>query len=283
MADLQKTLDEIRDLPTLPDVVAKVNQLVSDPNTSAADINDVISKDPSLSARILKLVNSPFYGFPRRITTITYAVVILGFTAVRNLALSAFVFDAFKGRKEKNLFDLKAFWTHSITTAMAARFIARKVDGEEEEDAFMGGLLHDIGKTVMNQYLRDDLDKVVQTVASEDTLFLDAERAVLDYDHIELGALLLERWNLPPRLVEIVRYHRAVADASPESRKATAVVHLAKILVRALCIGNAGDRRIPCLQPAAWEALGLTWDEVDHLMSQIRAESDRARDFFQLG
>lgn len=282
MTDVKKVINDISDLPTLPDVVAKLNRMISDPRTSAADINDVISRDLALSAKILKLVNSPYYGFSRRITTITYAVVILGFNTVRNLALSAFIFDAF--RKRGQLFDVKEFWRHSIATAFAAAAVARVVDEEQEENAFMAGLLHGIGKVVMNQYLPDDMQKVMQFAKREETRFAEAEEQVLDYSHAELGGLLLERWNLPETIVETVLYHEHPGDyeTSGEAASLCRIVHFGNILVCSLCFGSSGDERVPRLDHGVWERLGLSWEQVDTLMGDLTGEIDRADEFFSM-
>jgi putative nucleotidyltransferase with HDIG domain len=291
MESVQSLVDTVGELPTLPDVVAKVNGLVQDPATSAADINGVISVDVSLSARILKIVNSPYYGFHRRITTITYAVVILGFNAVRNLALSAFVFDVFR-RSGRSPLDLPRFWQHSIGSAVAAaatgRLVARQtgreVDPKIGEDAFMCGLLHDIGKVLMSQYLKDDLAKVMAEVERADCLFLEAEAETLPYTHAGAGAALLEHWELPEAICAAVRAHHAPAEGEVPGRERllAAITHVSDILARALLIGSGGDRRMPKLLDAYRNELGLSWDEVGSLMDQVQAEMKRAAVFFSL-
>ncbi len=280
MPDLQDLITTISDLPTLPDVVARVNQMVNDPDASAADINDVISQDISLSAKILKLVNSPFYGFPRRITTITYAVVILGFNTVRNLALSAFIFDAFK-KKGAREFDLRGFWRHSVCTAIASQATAARTGLWQEEDAFMGGLLHGVGKVVMNQHMADDVKRIMEHVRKEDCLFCEAEAALLDYTHNEVGALLLDRWNLPDAIIEATRHHHTPSKAA-EAAPLCALVHFADILSRSLCAGFPGDWKIPRLAPEVWGQLALSWDDVGALMDQVGQEYNRAGAFFEL-
>ncbi|MBN2711752.1 MAG: HDOD domain-containing protein [Planctomycetes bacterium] len=280
MSDVKALVNDISDLPTLPDVVAKLNRMITDPSTSAGDINDVISRDVSLSAKILKLVNSPYYGFARRITTITYAVVILGFNTVRNLALSAFIFDAFKNRS-KSGFNLKDFWRHSIGTAIASSAVAKNVEGVSDEDAFMAGLLHGVGLVVMNQHLNEDLEKVISVVKQKDCLFLEAEHEVLGYDHCEVGGLLLEKWNLPEFIVDSVRFYSDPSKAVV-APKLAAAVHVGNLLVRSLSIGSAGDKKVPCLDEQAWQALGLDWDAADRLMMQIVGEIKNADEFFAM-
>ncbi len=279
MADLRRTIDNISNLPTLPDVVMKINQLVRDPNTSAADINEVISRDMSFSAKILKLVNSPFYGFPRRITSITHAVVILGFNAIRNLALSAFMFEAFD--KRTKVFDLHAFWRHSICTGIAAQVIARRARFEAIDDSFMAGLLHDIGKAVMNQFMPDEFEQVIKYVKKQDCLFLEAENHLLDFTHGDVGGLLMEKWNLPLAMVEVVQHHHTPSESELE-QPICPIVHLADIFVRALCLGFGGDSRIPRIDASAYERLGFSDEDIDPLADQILTEIRRAGAFFEL-
>jgi len=270
----------ISDLPTLPDVVTKLNQVILSPDTSAGDINNIITQDISLSAKILKLVNSPFYGFLRRITTITYAVVILGFNTVRNLALSAFVFDSFKKKGTRD-FDLKGFWRHCIGTAICAQAIARKSKTWQVEESFMAGLLYEVGKVVMNQHLTEDLTRVMQKVKADDCLFSDAENELLEYDHNQLGGLLLDRWNLPPAMVETARLYHTPSQAET-APALCAIVHFADIMSRALCMGFSGDSKIPRLDQTAFGLLKLSWDDVPVLMDQAVDEYNSAGAFFDL-
>ncbi len=279
MTDADKLLDSITDIPTLPDVVARINQLVRDPNTSAADINDVISRDMALSAKVLKLVNSPFYGFPRRITSITYAVVILGFRTIRNLAMSVFMMDLFKKGCEG--FDAKAFWRYCIGAAVASQTVAKHVEFPHGEDAFMGGLLHDVGLVIMSQYVTDDFAKVLEKRDQLDCLLLEAEEHALDYDHTQLGGKLMERWNLPPHLVEIVRHYPDPARADADNMLVS-IVHLGAIFTRALCFGNAGDNRLFAIDEHAWKQSGLTEPKLAEVLDDIGGEMNRAGEFFEM-
>jgi HD-like signal output (HDOD) protein len=145
----------------------------------------------------------------------------------------------------------------------------------------MAGLLHDIGKIVMNQFMHDDFIKVMDKVNADDCLFRDAEKAVLDFDHSELGALLLERWNLPHKLVDAVRYCYRPSEAE-ENLELAAVTHFGHVLSRSLCVGSAGDARVTPLDQAAFERLGIPWDRVDMLMGKITAELANADEFLVL-
>ena len=280
MPELEKVIGRIDSLPTLPTVVARINQLIDDPTASAGDINEVISHDLALSAKILKLVNSAFYGFPRRISSMTHAVVILGFNTVRNIALSAFIFDAFDTRELA--FGHRGFWLHSVGTGVASEVIAARAGMSSVDDAFVGGLLHDVGKVIMHQHLADDLGRVIERAARDGISFVEAERGELDYSHADLGALLMENWKLPVGLVSSLRYHHRPEEAGEQGGKAAAVVHLGDYFCRALLIGSGGDARMPPLVEGAWTGLGLTEADLPEILSEIGTEMSKATAFIEL-
>jgi len=277
--DPTKIINRVSDLPTLPSVVARVNEMVGDPSVSAGNINDVISKDVALSSRILKLVNSAFYGFPRRIASVTHAIVILGFNSVRNVTLSASVFEAFEAKDLP--FGYRDFWVHSIGVAVATNVIARQKRLADVEDAFMCGLLHDIGKVVLHQFARDDFARALNYAQDKDCLLFDAEVEVLGASHAHIGGLLTDRWRLPPKIVDVIRFHHSPMEAA-EARELTATVHIADAFARALMIGSGGDRKIPKADPAAWSLLGLDKEGPGQLMRQVASEMHTADAFVDM-
>ncbi|MHC4873470.1 MAG: HDOD domain-containing protein [Planctomycetota bacterium] len=282
MKDPDALIAEISELPTLPDVVAKVNELVNSSSASAGDINDVISRDISLSSKVLKMVNSSFYGFPRRITSITHAVVILGFNTVRNLALSAFVFSAFKDNKSLK-FDYRQFWLHSIGVGITANGIAQNLglSQTEKEDSFMAGLLHDVGKVVMCEFLADKAKLVIDKVKEKDCLFYEAEKELLDFNHASLGGSLLEKWNLPISIVSFVNNHHQPLEVE-ENKKMCYIIHLADILTRSICIGNGGDEKIPAIANNIMDELSLGWGDVSKVMDNSLTEIQKAGVFLDM-
>lgn len=280
--NLDNVLDKITDMPALPTVVARLTRLIADPRTTASNINAVLSSDPGLVTKILKLVNSSYYGFSRRITTITNAVVILGFNQVRNLALSAFIFDKFASPESGTGFDLNGFWRHSIGSAFLCAQISRKLDAKLEEDAFICGLLHDLGKFIMVQHAPDHVAMVMNVVRRENILFYDAEKKVLGYDHAMLGAIVMERWNLPQTLVDVVRNHHQPIEAPPASRKLCCVTQTAEITARALLMGNGGDAKIPRLLPEVWAMTGLDWAKLEDIIRRGAEEYSKSEAFFSI-
>lgn len=280
---IRDVLDRITDMPALPTVVARLTRLIADPKTTASDINAALSSDPGLVTKILKLVNSSYYGFARRITTITNAVVILGFNQVRNLALSAFIFDSFtQGEGCDRRFDLAGVWRHSIGSAFLAAAIAKAAAPKLEEDAFICGLLHDLGKFIMAQHAPEHLCLVMEEVEREDVLFHEAERKRLGYDHAVLGGLVMERWNLPETLVEVVRHHHLPLEAPEGSRRLACIASAAEITARALLMGDPGDRRIPLLTAGVWEATALDWRRLEGIVRKVADDYSKSDAFFSV-
>ena len=277
--DPKNIINKVGDLPTLPSVVARVNEMVGDPAVSAGEINDVISKDMALSARILKLVNSAFYGFERKIASVTHAIVILGFNSVRNVSLSASVFEAFDARDLP--FGYRDFWIHSIGVAVASNVIARRKRLADLEDAFMCGLLHDIGKIVLHQFAREDFARVLDEVKQRDCLIYDAELDILETSHAQVGGLLTDRWHLPKKMVDVIRWHHSPRGAA-EAAELTAAVHIADVFARALMIGSGGDRKVHRVDPAAWALVGMEEEGPGTLLRQVAAEMHVADAFVDM-
>ncbi len=280
LTKLEKLIGSIEGLPTLPSVVARVNDLVDDPTASAGDINDILSRDMALGSKILKLVNSAYYGFPRRISSITHAVVILGFQTVRSIALSAFVFDAF-GASDLP-FGYRNFWVHSVGVGVAAQVVGSRQGLPLSEDAFMCGLLHDVGKLVLHQHMGEQYAKALAKVETDDLTLFEAEKATLETNHAEVGGLLTEHWKLPEKMVAALRSHHEPESASEEAGKLVAAVHLADVLVRAMLIGSGGGRKLSTASETAWDLLGLSADDLPEIMREITTEMAKAGAFIEL-
>ena len=270
-ASLRRIIGRIRDLPTLPRTVLKITELVNDPKSSARDLARVITDDQVLTARLLKLVNSSFYGFPQRIATVTGAIVLLGFDAIRNLLLTTSVFGLFSKKVKEDRFVVEQFWDHSLGVAVGAKVIGEYMRYDKIEELFVSGLLHDIGKIVELLFLSEDFSKVVSAVQDEDILMVEAEQNLLDYTHAEVGKLLAEKWNMSSKLVNVIACHHLPALAGRFSREA-AVVHLADILCRAIDIGSGGDNKVPPLDKEAWESLQLNINAIEPILDQMESQ-----------
>ena len=268
---LESIIHRIDDLPTLPRTVFRITELINNPRSSARDLAQVITDDQVLTARLLRLVNSSFYGFPQRITTITGAIVLLGFDAIRHLLLTTSVFDIFSDRQGNLQSARENLWDHSLGCAVAAKIIGKHVRHDNAEELFVCALLHDIGKIVTMVYAHQDYEAVTRMAAEKDMLLIEAENALLGYTHADTGRLLAERWNLPSMVAEVIHYHH-MPDQAGEYTQEAAVVHLADIFCRALQIGSGGDSRMPALDVSAWERLHLQTADIEELLHQVEAD-----------
>ena len=268
LTDLTRIIRRVEDLPTLPRIVLKITELVNNPKSSVRDLAGVITDDQVLTARLLKFVNSSFYGFPQNISTATDAIVLLGFDAIRNLLLTTSMFDLFSNKNKENELKREKMWDHSLGCAVEAKVIGDYIRYDNPEELFVSGLLHDIGKIVEMLFLPDDFAGVVSMVENKNILMLAAEDHVLGYTHADVGRLLAERWNLPSKLVTVIACHHQPGLAGGFSQEA-AIVHIADILCRAMNIGSGGDNKIPPLDKNAWETIQLKLSAIEPIMQEI--------------
>jgi len=237
-------LKKIRDIPTLPTIVMELNTQLSNPDTSVADISNTIEKDQAIALKVLKLVNSAFYGFQSKVSDVRHALVLLGFIEVRNVILSVSIINTLPKSVLFPDFEMDAFWKHSLAVAVTSKNIAQKSGLEPPDKCFVGGLLHDVGKVILAQYFQELFVKVWTTVQNECLSFHEAEKHELPIGHDVIGAHLAERWALPSDLIEAIRWHQ---DFNPEIPNANFVmiIYLANIIV------NSYDENPDCQIDAA--------------------------------
>jgi putative nucleotidyltransferase with HDIG domain len=254
---LKRITQSIIGLPTLPTVITQLIGLIDNPRTSAKEVAQLISTDQALTAKILKLANSAFYGFPREIATVDLAVVVLGFETVKSLGLSVSVLERFaSGRDDDHLFDRQKFWQHSIACGVGARLLAQKLRYRVPGEAFAAGILHDIGKLILCQYFPEEFSRVLEMAHEEHIYIGHAEEQILGVTHAEVGSWLVEKWNLPRQLVDSVTYHHAPRRLK-RNAELPSLIHLADYLCRREKIGDGGGDRRPPVDPAALRAFGM--------------------------
>ena len=264
--DINDIIGEVDELPALPTVIAQITSMTNNPQTNAADVGKIISNDPTLSSKILKLINSAYYGFPRKISSVTKAIVLLGFNKVKNIALGASMVDMFKGTGSINQFDFYRFWEHSVASAIAAECIAKALQPAAVDDAFVGGLLHDVGKVVIVNHVRDGL-AAFEHAEKERVVFNDAAKTVLGFDSAKAGSLLTEHWNFPEVLVRTIRYW-PYPNRTRQMREAIGCVHLGNVFASALGMGSPGDYAMPTIDHELWEEFKLDEVKVEKLLDE---------------
>jgi HD-like signal output (HDOD) protein len=273
-----RRLDHIRELIgkdikliTLPTVFARINETIMKPNSSSHEIADLISMDTGLSARLLKIVNSAFYGYPSQIDSLSQAVSIVGTNQLSMLALGIDVVAEFKDIP-RGYINMDLFWKHSIACGIIARLIAATRNIQNTERLFVAGMLHDIGRLVVYHYMPHEALDMLTEARDTESLLGRVEAEYLGGDHAEIGGLLLRVWKLPPSLENAVRYHHRPGDS--QNGLEPAIIHVADVMAKALGIGSSGDYFIPPLDPAAWKQTGLS----DNALGPITAQAERQLD-----
>lgn len=262
-----------------PILYYQLREKLDDPNSSFDDLADIVKTDPALSARLLKIVNSAFYGFAEKVDTLTHALNIVGTDQLTDLALAAIVTSKFQGIP-RDLINMETFWMHSIGCGIASRKIAERMPGVESEKMYLGGMLHDIGSLIIFKESSEDAKKILLRCKENGENLFKVEKEVLGYDHAEVGGLLLTEWKLPDRLVEVVKYHHSPVDAGDYLEEAC-IVARADALVYEMNIGNSGEPGVPELDPRVAEVVPVSDKELEGLKEEIIVQvDDTVRMFF---
>jgi len=260
---IRKRVEALKNIPTLPGIFEKITHLMQGSNTAAEDIANIISSDQVLSAKVLRVVNSVFYGFPGRISSLTHALIILGFDVVKGLMLSTSVFDMMIAR------GFHGLWEHSLGCAVTAGVIARRTNDPNPEETSIAALLHDIGKLIIRIELPKESSRIDQTTANKEISTYEAEEEILGFNHATVGGWLCKEWHLPNKLSGPIAYHHK-PSLSRFDQRPTAIVHVANVLVRGIGFGFPGDNIVPQIDPKAWEALSIS----DSLLEETIKEMD---------
>jgi putative nucleotidyltransferase with HDIG domain len=255
-------------LTSLPDVFVRINEVLNDANSTAKETAEALGMDTGLSTKLLKLVNSAFYGFPVKVDTLSRAVTIVGSRQLTTLALGISVISIFKDLPE-GLIDMRSFWKHSIGCGIIASALAGVDAGVDMERLFVAGLLHDVGRLVLYRCLPRHAAHVLALARNEGILLRVAERRLLGFDHATLAGMLLRRWRFPESLEEAVRHHHG---ASYMGQTMPAMVHTADAVAGALGLGSSGEVFVPPLSPEAWTTLDLGPERLAEVVATADAQ-----------
>ncbi len=281
---VQERVRKVAKLSSFPDIAHRVIELVENPNTSAAELQQIISADQVLSARILKLANSPYYGFPRRINTLNLAIVVLGFTALRDLVLSIAVLDQFK-LDDDSLIDLEQFWRHAFMVGRGAKVLAKMVGYPVAGEVFIAGLIHDIGYLVFLEEFPEEFKEVYLHAREKGICFYEAEQHLLEFDHFQLGAWLSEAWNLPDKICATIQFHN-FPSKKPLYQDLINIVHLADLISFLIGEGNPIELRDNVIPEDAEnkfkEYFPGNGNSLDYFLEKFQEESRRVDSFLNL-
>lgn len=282
---LKDRIEHFANLPTLPQVASKLMGIINNPLTSSSDVAFVVGQDLSLSAKVLRLANSAFYGIPRSITNINNAVVILGLKVINTMVLSLTVFDMFpEDKNSKSTFNRKAFWLHSLSCGLIAKYLAsriKKVVLFDPEEAFCAGLLHDIGKVVMEQYLHDDFRDALEYASENSIPFFEAEKQKLGYTHTEIAEWLTESWSLPSEIRLSLIYHHE-PTISVQSQDLISLCHLADWLCYETGMVINPEYTHPVLDDTCMELLKLAPKDIEDIKELLPGELEKISIFYQV-
>lgn len=267
---IRSVVERIQKLPTLPEIGMNILDLAADPEISMEELSRAINRDPSLSARVLKVANSPFYGMPRQVDSLQLALVILGLYEVRNIALGIMILKVIEGLDTHVIYDREKFWIHSIGCGIAARILSRRLNMRGDNTGFAVGLLHDMGKIIIDEYFSQEFAQIHNKTLHDNCAMIEAEKEILGESHEQIAGWLVEKWRLPETLCEAVVHHhdlspRAESGKALKDPKAAALVYIAEAFCHRHEVGWDGDSSCNDIEDKmAWEILLSGQDKYSH-------------------
>jgi putative nucleotidyltransferase with HDIG domain len=282
--NLKKVDAYISRLPALPVTVGKILEIANNPATSPVDLNKVISFDPVLMARVLKLINSAYYGVANQVTSLVRAIIMLGINTVKNLALSTAVLDSF-GRKDIfQSLNMNGFWRHSLSVGVLSKMIARarKIDSKILEEYFIAGLLHDIGKIPLNNTLTAEFVEAMSLADRERLPLYQAEARCIGFDHCGAGLMIASAWKFGGEIIDTIKCHHTPETCAEETRPFVYTVAVADFYVNASGIGFSGSRYPEKIPPKVLRYLGISWDSLEAMHEELIQEIEKAKIFLKI-
>lgn len=281
-------LNKTDELPTLPTIVQELTQVINDPMSSTSEVERLMSKDQSLTTKVLKLANSAYYAIPGGVSTLGRAIAYLGYDTVHQLALSASIFSTLGVDASNSEFSVKEFWRHSFGAAVAAETIGKQIRHPSPADLFTCGLVHDMGKIAYFILAQDDFLQVVRTAKADGTSFADAETKLEAPKHTLVGARLALKWRLPSQIQAAVKQHHQ-RDAtirgglSADLNRTVDVIYLANLLIHAMKFGNSGHSKVVGAPVDVMERLSINpQTDLKKVLLEIKQNLERAADFLKV-
>jgi HD-like signal output (HDOD) protein len=280
----QKIEDYIAGIPSLPTSVAKVLEICNNPQTSPADLNYVISLDPVLVGRVLKLLNSAYYGLGKKVTNLVRAIIMLGINTVKNLVLTSAITGTLLSDKPCHGLDMEGFWRHSLCVGVAAKLLAKRrgVDPQRLEEYFTAGLLHDIGKIPLSAVLSAGYTLAITAADRERISLYRAEDAGLGLNHCAAGAMIVKAWKLMGPVGETIEQHHNLAAYSGDHRDILYSIAAANQFAVRYDIGFSGDRFPEKTGAEVWKTLNTSVDVFEEIEKNVNVEIEKAKVFLKI-
>ncbi|MBU1342783.1 MAG: HDOD domain-containing protein [Proteobacteria bacterium] len=268
MSPIQKLIKDIKNLKPIPAVINQILEVVDKPNSSLAEIANIIQYDPAVTASILRTCNSAFFGLKNPAESIKDAVSMLGIDQILEIVLMKSGAKVLSGKQIGYGLHEGAMWKYSVSSALIAKQIAVKLSMENKNTIFTAALLKDIGKTVLDRFVMDSFEKISSLVVNENLTFREAEKKIIGVDHAELGGMIAKMWKFSPRMVKIIRHHH-LTDASMVKDKEIAVVYLADCICVVIGIGVGSDGVSYRFNDQAMKELGMEADDISKIISRF--------------
>ncbi len=284
--NMMHTLTSFKDLPTLPVIALEINRLLASDTTSVNNLSRIIAKDQAIVSKLLKLVNSSFFGVRSKVSSVEEAVVRLGFNSVRNVVVSVSIFESLTLAHPEDLgFSLVEFWEHSIAVAVTSRYLSEKTGLQDPDDCFVAGLLHDIGLIVIARCFPESLVNILRKIKERNVSLYDIEKEVLPIRHNKIGEILAKKWQLPSSVCDALKYHHA-PNRSAANPELLTLIHLGDVITRRFFITtinpetNSASPVLSSIGASAEKKLDLMYQNVNLWFPGVRETIREACEFF---
>jgi HD-like signal output (HDOD) protein len=279
VVDLERLVDSESQIASFPAIVNRISQAVNDPRGSSDTVSRIITEDPALAARLLKIANSAFYASPFPVKSISRALTMIGTKQLQDLVTAISTVEMCSKYAGNSQINMDAFWRHSVACGVVARVIATAKRIMNTERFYLGGLLHDVGHLIIYTKLAEHTGPIIErSKAGKDPVY-GLEREILGFDHCQVGGKLLKAWQLPAELVVPVLYHHT-PERAEDFHMETAIIHVAEIIASSMLYNSDIEAHVPPLDPAAWDRIGLPLSAVPTILEQVQVQYDDAVKMF---